>query len=104
MLFPPPGDRPDPGIEHVSLSSPALAGGFFTTSAICLAKKLLNKSPRCLAALRVRVAGPPPPTREIQCLPFLQTTALCIRPRGASLMASGKESACTVGDVGLTPG
>jgi len=28
---PPPGDLPDPGIEHVSLTSPALASGFFTT-------------------------------------------------------------------------
>ena len=28
---PPPGDLPDPGIEHTSLASPALAGGFFTT-------------------------------------------------------------------------
>ena len=28
---PPPGDRPDPGIEPVSLTSPALAGGFFIT-------------------------------------------------------------------------
>ena len=27
----PPGDLPDPGIEPVSLMSPALAGGFFTT-------------------------------------------------------------------------
>ena len=26
-----PGDLPDPGIELVSLASPALAGGFFTT-------------------------------------------------------------------------
>ena len=30
---PPPGDLPNPGIEPVSLASPALAGGFFTTSA-----------------------------------------------------------------------
>ena len=30
---PPPGDLPDPGIEPPSLTSPALAGGFFTTSA-----------------------------------------------------------------------
>ena len=29
----PPGDLPDPGIEPVSLTSPALAGRFFTTSA-----------------------------------------------------------------------
>ena len=32
LPFPPPGDLPDPGIETVSLTSPALAGGFFTTN------------------------------------------------------------------------
>ena len=30
---PPPGDLPNPGIKPVSFMSPALAGGFFTTSA-----------------------------------------------------------------------
>ena len=30
---PPPGDLPDPGIEHSALMSPVLAGGFFTASA-----------------------------------------------------------------------
>ena len=29
---PPPADLPDPGIDPVSLMSPALTGGFFTTS------------------------------------------------------------------------
>ena len=29
---PPPGDLPNPGIKPESLMSPALAGGFFTTS------------------------------------------------------------------------
>ena len=33
LPFPPPGDLPDPGIKPRSLMSPALAGGFFTTSA-----------------------------------------------------------------------
>ena len=32
MPCPPPGDLPDPWIEPVSLTSPALAGGFLTTS------------------------------------------------------------------------
>ena len=27
---PPPGDFPDPGIKSASLTTPALAGGFFT--------------------------------------------------------------------------
>ena len=30
---PPPGDLPAPGMEPESLTSPTLAGGFFTTSA-----------------------------------------------------------------------
>ena len=34
LLCFPPGDPPDTGIEAASLSSPALAGGFFTTSEI----------------------------------------------------------------------
>ena len=31
LLFLPPGNLPDPGIEPTTLTSPALAGGFFTT-------------------------------------------------------------------------
>ena len=31
LLFPPPGDLPDPRIEPTSSMSPALAGEFFTT-------------------------------------------------------------------------
>ena len=34
LLFPPPGDLPDPGIEPMFLRSPALGGGFFTISDI----------------------------------------------------------------------
>ena len=30
---PSPGDLPDPGVELASLTSPALSGGFFITSA-----------------------------------------------------------------------
>ena len=33
LPFPSPGHLPNPGIEPASLMSPALAGGFFTTSA-----------------------------------------------------------------------
>ena len=31
LLFPSPGDHPDPGIKPASLASPELAGGFFTS-------------------------------------------------------------------------
>ena len=33
LLFPSPGDLPDPGMEPASLTSPVLAGRLFTTSA-----------------------------------------------------------------------
>ena len=42
LLFPPPGDLSNPGIKPTSLTSPALAGGFFTTSAIWEAPCLLR--------------------------------------------------------------
>ena len=42
LPYPPPGDLPDPGIEPVSLMSPALAGGFFTT---CTPGKIELSSP-----------------------------------------------------------
>ena len=37
---PPAGDLPDPGIEPESPVSPALAGGFFTTSTTWEARKM----------------------------------------------------------------
>ena len=40
---PPPGDLPHPGMEPVSLTSFALAGGFFTTSATWEASLLVRK-------------------------------------------------------------
>ena len=50
---PPPGDLPDPGIKPASLMSPALPGGFFTTSAIWAASLGMpgwNQIPIILAA------------------------------------------------------
>ena len=49
---PPPGDLPDPGIKPKSLMSPALAGGFFSTSITWEAQTVLGGSlfkPRSLA-------------------------------------------------------
>ena len=49
LPFPPPGDLSDPGIEPKSLTFPALAGGFFTTSATWeapdLARTYFKRSP-----------------------------------------------------------
>ena len=56
---PSPGDLPNPEIEHLSLMSPALAGGFFSTSATWEA---LNHSLLLLLLLirfsRVRLCDP----------------------------------------------
>ena len=41
VAVPSSGDLPDPGIEPMSLMSPALAGGFFTTIAIWEAQDIL---------------------------------------------------------------
>ena len=43
---PPPGDPPDPRIKLTSLTSPALAGGFFTTSTTWQAPFLCTQPPR----------------------------------------------------------
>ena len=39
LPFPPPRDFPNPGLKPLPLASPALAGGFFTTSATWDAQK-----------------------------------------------------------------
>ena len=42
LPFPSPGDLRDPGIEPVSLTSPALADGFFTTSATWMSRMKIS--------------------------------------------------------------
>ena len=42
LPFPSPGDLPNPGIEPTSLTSPALVGGFFTTSTTWEAPTKMN--------------------------------------------------------------
>ena len=44
----PPGDLPDPGMEPLSLMSPALAGRFFTTSATWEAQNAIAAAARSL--------------------------------------------------------
>ena len=43
LPFPSPGDLPNFGIEHASLTSPAVAGSFFTTSSTSR-QRLLSRS------------------------------------------------------------
>ena len=45
LPFSPPGDLLDPGIEHVSLMSPALASVFFTTGATWEALSPISEHP-----------------------------------------------------------
>ena len=59
LSLPTPGDLPNPQIETVSLESPALAGGFFTTSATGDALVLVAiYSGCCLLADAVEMSAP----------------------------------------------
>ena len=65
---PTPGDLLDPGIEPVSLVSPALAGGFFTTSATWEAHVLYQSSSKrvswtSITRELVNNANPPAPSQ-----------------------------------------
>ena len=59
LPFPSPGDLPDPGIEPRSLASPALAGGFFTTSATIW--HLVNTSSTLLSDINYHEVSSPIP-------------------------------------------
>ena len=48
---PPPGHLPNPGTEPVSLMSPELAGGFFTTSATWKAHNGASSAPKSLGQI-----------------------------------------------------
>ena len=50
LSFPPPGHLPDSEIEPASLKSPALAGGFFISSAPGKASDVTNWAPLFLFA------------------------------------------------------
>ena len=60
-----PGDLPDPGIEPLSLTSPALAGGFFTTlttwKGVCYAAKSLQSCPTLCDPIDGSPPGSPVP-------------------------------------------
>ena len=55
---PPPGDLPNPGMEPVSLVSPALAGGFFTTSTTWEARDTDDRVHTLSPLLKYRVREP----------------------------------------------
>ena len=55
VAMPPPGDLPNPGMKPMSLKSPALAGGFITTSVTLEAPSAQviagSKTPQLLGSL-----------------------------------------------------
>ena len=54
---PPTGDLPDPGIKPASLTSPALAGGFFTTNATWEAHLGQDHCTKLVAVISVEQVG-----------------------------------------------
>ena len=46
LPFPSPGDRPNPEVKSMSLTSPALAAGFFTTNTTWEAREQLEANKR----------------------------------------------------------
>ena len=77
LLCPPPGDLPDPGTEPTSLTSPALAGRYFTTSVTWEALKKVCEN---------TYLGPP-------------RKKLCIRSEFSGEKV--EEEACSLWDVSL---
>ena len=57
LPYPPPGDLPDSGIEPTSLTSPASAGWFFTTSTIWEAQTNTNYKTLKLLLSLVSLSG-----------------------------------------------
>ena len=57
LPFPSPGDVPNPEIQLTSLTSPALAGGFFTTSATCEALPITWAAPMGTLLILELIAG-----------------------------------------------
>ena len=69
LPFLPPGDLPDPGIKPVSLVSPALAGGFFTTSTTCEAQSPYVYTLKQPLSALVNLWIPSPPYNPPYCNP-----------------------------------
>ena len=68
LPYPPPRDPPNPGIKPASLLSPALAGGFFTTSATWEAWKMTWLTSNLNGVFASLVA------QRLKCLPGMQET------------------------------
>ena len=86
LPFPSPGDLLDPGIEPVSLTSPALAGGFFTTEPSEKSHICVSSCCYFMPSSAVSISCPVRPSltshlsqkpgNQLRCLLFL--TSLCL--------------------------
>ena len=92
---PPLGDLPDPGIEPASLTSPALAGGFFATSA---AWEFTFRISGGVTFSQTRSLDPSPPPSGPHSLRLLTRTL------SAALSISDAGTACPSSQGQLTPG
>ena len=102
----PSGDLPDPGIKPVSPASPALAGGFFTTSATWQAQEYWSGEPfpspedlptsgiepRSPAVQAVSLPSEPPGNLRIHLCNYYpdQGTVVCHHPRRVSMSFSSQ--------------
>ena len=68
LPFPSPGDLPHPGMEALSLLSPASASGFFTTSATWEAPHLLGDIPCIQKTSFVFLQSPGLPGNVLPCI------------------------------------
>ena len=80
LPFPPPGDLPDPRIEPLSLMSPALAGGFLTTSVPWEA--LLKSYSNQWSLLPYIFTLPPLPVLSLKPIMKLKNSALKKKKKG----------------------
>ena len=102
LPFPSPGDLPDRGIDPVSLRSPALAGGFFTTGATWDAPLTLRGDNYCVACVPKPSScqsGQNKTFPELTCLPgpfpflMLLHPFFKVSPENRILTSLSKESA-----------
>ena len=71
LSFPPPGDLLDPGIEPVSLTSPALAGRFFITSTLTKMPCMLSRFSH-IPVFATLIDHSPGKNTEVGCHALLQ--------------------------------
>ena len=96
MPYPPPGDLPDPGMDPESLMPPALAGGFFTTSAIWLqftsSGSTLNSS-----YLAISTTSVPSSTKGLNSSESLMRAGINFiqNPVNVDIIISSHESQCS---------